>query len=168
MSSGKSFYGTDPNVHQSENTWFTPQKLIQNLGGLFDLDPCTVSYRPFDTAEVCIEYDLGHCGLEIDWPKELCVWMNPPYGKEIEPFIEKFKSHGNGIALVFARMGTQWMQDWIEEGRGVFFLRKRVRFIDKFGKTHSSAGADSCFLWQGAEARERIMESGIEGVFNRS
>lgn len=35
----KSFISTDPNTHQSENTWFTPKVFIDALGS-FDLDPC--------------------------------------------------------------------------------------------------------------------------------
>lgn len=91
--------------------------------------------------------------------------MNPPYGKEIGPFIEKFWDHGNGIALVFARMGTPWMQQWIERQGGVFFLRKRIAFIDINGVKGTNAGADSCLLYRGEVARNRIRESGLEGVF---
>lgn len=161
-----SFVGSDPHTHQSENCWFTPPEIMKNLGGLFDMDVCTMSFRPFDVAKVHVEHDKGQCAFQTKWKG--CVWMNPPYGKEIEPFIEKFKQHNNGIALVFARMGTPWMQKWIKDGGSVFFLRKRVRFIQKdLGKPISNSGADSCFLFCGDEARLRIEISGIEGVFNK-
>lgn len=94
------------------------------------------------------------------------VWMNPPYGKEIEPFIEKFKTHANGIALVFARMGTPWMQSWLASGGGIYFLRKRVRFVNKHGFiAKANPGTDSCLLFIGDMARQRIISSGIEGQF---
>ena len=157
-----SFVSTDPNTHQSENTWFTPPEIVKSLGE-FDMDVCTVSYRPFDIAKFHIEHDKDMNSLEINW--EGLVWMNPPYGKEINPFIEKFKNHNNGIALVFARTGTPWMQDWLESGGGVFFLRKRIAFISKEGKKGTNAGADSCLLYCGVEAQERIKKSGLKGVF---
>lgn len=160
-----SFVSTDPHTHQGENIWFTPPELINKLGFLFDMDVCTVSYRPFDIARTNIEYDKGECGLSTHWHG--LVWMNPPYGKEIEPFINKFKNHSDGIALVFARMGTPWMQDWVKSGNGIFFLRKRIAFISKDGKKGSNAGADSCFLYRGKLASEIIENSGIEGVFNK-
>lgn len=52
------FISTDPQNHQGENTWFTPKEIIEALGP-FDLDPCTVSFRPFDTAKNHIERDMG-------------------------------------------------------------------------------------------------------------
>lgn len=158
----KKFVGSDPSSHNSENTWFTPFEIVKPLGQ-FDVDVCTMSFRPFDVAKNHFEFDNGQNAFTLDW--EGFVWMNPPYGKEIAPFIEKFKQHGNGIALVFARMGTPWMQKWLSDGEGVFFLRKRIVFIDKHGvKGKANAGCDSCFLYVGEEAKQRILNSGIEGV----
>jgi len=111
------FVGSDPSSHQSENCWFTPLEIIKPLGK-FDMDVCTMSFRPFDVAKEHIEHDKGQDSLNMSWKG--CVWMNPPYGKEIEPFISKFKNHDNGVALVFARMGTPWMQDWILKGGGIY------------------------------------------------
>jgi hypothetical protein len=68
------FTATDPANHNSENTWFTPKIFIDTLGG-FDLDPCTMSFRPFDTANEHICYDIGQDGLKIDWYGD--VWLNP-------------------------------------------------------------------------------------------
>jgi len=158
----KSFVSTDPNTHQGDNTWFTPKHIIDSLGP-FDMDVCTVSTRPFDTATEHIEYDKGECGLALGWFGY--VWMNPPYGKEIEPFIKKFGQHENGIALVFARMGTPWMQEWISKGRDVFFLRKRVKFINRYGITGSNAGTDSCLLVCGSHAKDQVNKSGLEWVW---
>ena len=159
-----SFVSTDPHLHQGENTWFTPQEIIERLR-FFDMDVCTVSYRPFDVADFHIEHDKGMDSLDME--RKGFVWMNPPYGKEINPFIEKFKKHNNGIALVFARMGTPWMQDWVMSGGDIFFLRKRIAFISKEGKKATNAGADSCLLFCGEIARERIERSGLVGVFNK-
>jgi hypothetical protein len=83
-----SFVSTDPSNHQGENIWFTPPEIIKPLGA-FDLDVCTVSFRPFDIAKHHIEFDKGQDAFQKEWGG--IVWMNPPYGKEIEPFIKKFR-----------------------------------------------------------------------------
>lgn len=159
-----SFVATDPYSHNSQNTWFTPPEIVKKLGD-FDVDVCTTIRRPFDIAKQNIEAERLD-SLAVDWKIfGNFVWMNPPYGKEILPFIEKFKQHNNGIALVFARMGTPWMQQWIKEKKGVFFLRKRIAFIDINLKKGTNAGADSCFLYCGKEAERRIENSGLGGVF---
>lgn len=155
------FVSTDPFSHQSENTWFTPEKIIPPIK--FDLDPCTVSFRPFDIAEKNIEYDTGDCGLKETWSGN--VWMNPPYGQEIEPFINKFINHKKGVAIVFARTGTPWMQNILRSKFCVFFLRKRVSFISKDFIKKSNAGADSCFIIFGEENVKAVDTMGLEGVF---
>lgn len=156
-----SFTSTDPCSHNSENTWFTPKNIIPRIE--FDLDPCTMSFRPFDIASKNFEYDKGVCGLRNDWFGN--VWLNPPYGKEINPFIDKFIKHKNGICLVFCRMGTDFMQRVLKEKAVIFFLRKRIRFIDRNLKTSSNAGTDSCFIIYGDKNIQAVKNSTLEGVF---
>ncbi len=136
------FISTDPQNHQSENTWFTPFE-FKKLGE-FDLDPCTVSYRPHDMAKNNFEYDKKENGLVKNWHGD--VWLNPPYGKEIIPFIDKFIDHKQGVMLIFARMGSQGIQKLINKDAYFYFLRKRVRFIDKNCNISSNAGVDSCLV----------------------
>ena len=139
-----SFVSTDPPSRQSENTWFTPKSFIDSLG-VFDLDPCTMSFRPFDTAKKHFEFDRGQDALKLDWEGD--VWLNPPYGKEILPFIDKFITHRKGVMLVFARMGSEGIQRLIKSGAYFYFLRKRIRFLNKNGKIETSAGTDSCLVF---------------------
>lgn len=155
------FVSTDPQNHQSENTWFTPVEFKHKLG-MFDLDPCTVSYRPFDMAKHNFEYDKEQCGLELAWSGD--VWLNPPYGKEIEPFIEKFIMHKKGVMLIFARMGNKNVQKLVRSGAFLFMLRKRIHFIDKNLKKHTNAGADSCLVFYQDKWYE-IIANNFDGVF---
>lgn len=158
----KPFTSTDPASGQGENIWFTPPEIVKPLGH-FDIDVCTVSFRPFDIAKKHIEFDKGQNAFKEEWGG--IVWMNPPYGKEIDPFIERFMKIENGIALVFARMGTHWIQKFLKEENEIFLLRKRIAFISKEGIKGTGAGADSCFLIRGQEAKIKIEFSGLEGVF---
>jgi len=139
----KTFVSTDPNNHQSENTWFTPEK-FKEIGDFY-LDPCTVSFRPFDMAEYNVEYDKNYNGLKMVWSGD--VWLNPPYGKEIMPFVQKFIQHRQGVMLVFARMGAPYIQESLKAGAMIYCLRKRVAFIDKSGKKGTNAGTDSCLVF---------------------
>lgn len=156
-----SFSATDPSNHQSENTWFTPRSVVEKLG-VFDLDPCTVSFRPFDIAIEHIERDLGECGLSINWKNKRC-FINPPYGKEITPFIEKFiEEKPSGFMLIFSRMGSEGVQKLIKNGAYVFCLRKRITFIQKQGIKKTNAGTDSCLVfWNKDEIR---FLSEIDGI----
>jgi hypothetical protein len=154
------FTNTEPQNHESENIWFTPKHLIEALGP-FDLDPCTVSFRPFHTAKKHYEYDLGDNGLELPWIGD--VWLNPPYGKQIIPFIEKFLEHRKGIMLIFARMGSEGVQQLLKGGALCFCLRKRVFFIQKHGLKSTNSGTDSILVFFDEKYIEKCMV--MEGVF---
>ena len=128
-----------------DNTWFTPKELLKDLGE-FDLDPCSMSFRPFDIAKKTIEYDKGQDGLLEDWRFKR-LFINPPYGKEIYPFIEKFIDETpGGYLLMFARMGNDAVQNLINAGAFLFLLRKRVKFINRYGFQGNSAGTDSMLV----------------------
>lgn len=158
----KKFVGSDPSSHNSENTWFTP-KIFFELLGPFDLDPCTMSFAPFKTATISVCRDLGQCGLEYNW--EGRVWLNPPYGKEITPFLDKFKAHKKGICLIFARMGSEQIQNLLNHGAYLYCLRNRIAFINKEGISSTNAGCDSCFIFYDAD--EIINVTKFKGVLLR-
>lgn len=139
-----SFTKTDPQNHESENIWFTPKHFIDALGP-FDLDPCSVSYAPFKTANKIIYHDLGLDGLNENWIGD--VWLNPPYGKHIGPFIKKFMSHRLGCMLIFSRMDNKFIHDLLKDDAYLYCLRKRIKFIDKNLNTKSNAGTGSCLVF---------------------
>ena len=154
-----SFISTDPCSHESENTWYTPRVFTDLYE--FDLDPCTNSTRPFDTAKKHIEHDRGGCGLIANWSGD--VWLNPPYGKSIMPFVDKFSAHKKGVMLVFARMGASYIQESLRGGAYIYCLRKRIAFIDKNGKKATNAGADSCLVFYDLRFYE-IYKKHFDGV----
>lgn len=157
------FIATDPSTHQGKsNTWYTPEIYISSLGK-FDLDPCTMSTRPFNTAIVHYEHDLGVNGLSERWFGR--VWLNPPYGKEMEPFVDKFIQHQDGLCLIFARMGNKSVQKLIRSRANFFFLRKRIKFISELGSHQTNAGTDSCLVFYNEKEKQRIEKSGLDGVF---
>ena len=95
----------EPQNHQGKtNTWLTPLSLINALGE-FDLDPC--GFNGHKTAKKIIV--LPDNGLAIEWTGR--VWLNPPYGRNVNEWLQKLQKHNNGMALVFGRTDVKWFQD---------------------------------------------------------
>jgi hypothetical protein len=147
--SKRSFYAcSNPNHKGNTNTWFTPRTIIEPLGK-FDLDPCSQSYRPFDTAWRIFCEDKDDDGLQLPWFGR--VWLNPPYGRDIGKWLEKLAAHGNGIALVFARTETIWAQKAMAAATAINFLSGRISFIRADGRADTNAATGSMLLAYGGD-----------------
>ena len=89
--------------HQSQamqsDTWLTPPDVLAALG-TFDLDPCCPADMPWRTAARHIT--PAEDGLAQPWAGR--VWLNPPYSRGVIQWMAKLAQHGDGIALVFARL----------------------------------------------------------------
>lgn len=140
--------------------WLTPPELLRALG-TFDLDPCSPVVRPWDTAAV--HFSVYDNGLVRDWHGR--VWLNPPYGRETIHWLARLHSHGNGIALVFARTETAaWFKHVWGVATGVLFLRGRLDFYDVRGrKALYNAGAPSALVAYGQRNVDALKRSRIEG-----
>lgn len=156
----------DVTFERSKNTtveWLTPPELVKMLGE-FDLDPCTPINPPFTHAKV--NYNINNDGLKRDWFGR--VYMNPPYGKGMELWIEKLKLHGNGIALIFARTETKCFFKHIwDDAEAVLFVKGRIKFYNIDGKQKGTPGAPSIFVAYGKENAYMLEKSNIEGKFIR-
>lgn len=152
-------------------TWLTPPEIVHGLGP-FDLDPCTPQQgMPWRTAKKMLKPTDD--GLKTLWAKTAFVWMNPPYGGHKNSptsqhrWMEKAAEHGNGIALVLARMETSWMQDSVlnhPNVSAVVFTKGRLSFCRPDGTPGTSCPAGSVFIGYGAEAARRLkrgVESGL-------
>ena len=74
------------NVDTGQKTWITPRWIIEALGP-FDLDPCCPDEgMPWPTARKMVR--KSEDGLSVDWAEDR-VWLNPPYGRESKPFLER-------------------------------------------------------------------------------
>jgi hypothetical protein len=82
------------------------------------------------------------------------VFLNPPYSNPtIKLFIGKLSEHNNGIALIYARVGNTMFHEFVwNKASSIYFLRKRIKFIDEHGKEGGSPGTDSCFVAYGSKA----------------
>lgn len=134
------------NIDTGEKTWLTPKWLIDALGD-FDLDPCVPDGgMPWKTAAQMVTKSMD--GLKADWEGKR-IWLNPPYGREAEPFFHKMirRKSGGGIALVFARTDTRLWQDMIfPNATAILFLRRRLRFCKQDGTPGETATAPSALI----------------------
>lgn len=147
-----------------ENTkveWLTPPELVKQLGK-FDLDPCCPIDAPFYHATN--HYTIIDDGLSKEWKGR--VYLNPPYGRGMELWLEKLKYHGNGIALIFARTETKCFFEHIwHDADAILFVKGRIKFYHVSGVQGGTPGAPSVFIAYGKENAIALQNSGIEGRF---
>lgn len=136
MSKSKIYFRNE----KSTDIWLTPLALVRSLG-TFDLDPCAFPGHKTATRLFTLpETD----GLLEDWCGR--VWLNPPYGAECGKWVHRLASHGNGTALVFARLETVWFQSAVKKASAVFFPKGRISFLRATGEKAASASAPSAYL----------------------
>ena len=79
------------NADSGEKTWLTPKHIIDALGH-FDTDPCCPPNMPWRTADRMLT--KADDGTTAPWVGR--VWLNPPYGREAYPFLERMSRYNGG------------------------------------------------------------------------
>jgi site-specific DNA-methyltransferase (adenine-specific) len=124
--------------------WLTPNHIIEELikkyGDLFD--PCP-RLPDFD-------------GLEIEWPRDQWIYVNPPYSN-IETWAKKcfveWKKGSKIIMLIPARTDTRYFHTWIHPHAKIEFIKGRLKYLNPITKeTKGSAPFPSIFcIYNGNE-----------------
>lgn len=158
---------------QSTDTWLTPPELIwgspkEGYTGLgpFDLDPATPENgMPWPTAARMLKPSDN--GLASEWPADAFVFMNPPFGRGQEAWMEKMANHpGGGIALVFARTETKWFQRFVLNHpniSAVVFQEGRLKFHRANGDVGDAPPAGPAWIAYGEEGARRLKRAVREG-----
>lgn len=139
--------------------WLTPLWVIRSLGS-FDLDPCAPVTRPWSTAKK--HYTVKQDGLSKQWKGR--VWLNPPYGREIKKWTDKFSDSSEGIALVFARTDSAWFHRLFLKCYGLLIVKGRISFCYPSGIDSNKKIAASVFFAKSKKDWKRLMNAGIPGV----
>jgi len=150
---------TKPN-NGAHDTWLTPPSIL-NVLGEFDLDPCAAPQpRPWPTAKI----QLTEHGLGSAWVGR--VWLNPPYGTDIDLWLERMAEHGRGIALTFARTETEAWVRWVwPYAKAVLFIAGRLYFYLPDGtRAKGNAGGPSALIAYSDFDVEVLKQSGIAGA----
>lgn len=114
--------------HSSKSVeWYTPQDFYDKLHAEFDfnLDPCAT-----DNNHKCdLYYTKEQDGLKQDWTGKR-VWMNPPYGRGIDKWMEKIATSDIelGVALIPVRCDTRWFHNWVVDKAEIRFIKGRLKF----------------------------------------
>jgi hypothetical protein len=122
-------------VHHSSETpeHYTPAVIIdatiECFEGCIDLDPCSNPGKP--NVPALNYFTQAEDGLQQSWAGK--VYMNPPYGREIDSWIDKLLLEATSgevteaIALVPARPDTRWFSSLREHV--CCFVEGRLTFI---------------------------------------
>ena len=139
--------------------WLTPPEILGALGP-FDMDPCASQFQPWRTAAQ--QFTIEDDGLAREWYGR--VWCNPPYGPHAEKFLARMATHGNGIALIFARTETKAFQEhcW-RSADAMLFMAGRIKFRLPGGGVSGPAGAPSVLVAYGQPNAQALRRSGIAG-----
>lgn len=132
-------------LDKPEPVALTPKYLVESLGE-FDLDPCAAPYWPLAKKNYVIEH--GQNGLALPWYGR--VWLHPPVSRASD-FLDRLSMVGNGIALVYARVETEWFHKLVwQRATGVLFLKGRLTFLDRDQQPYkANAGGPSCLVAYG-------------------
>lgn len=141
--------------------WYTPAYIFEALGCLFDLDVAAPAGGPL---HVPARRWLSNESLAQPWSG--FVWMNPPFGgrNSLAPWLAKFLSHGNGIALTPDRSSAPWWQDAARRADAVLFIDGKVKFIRPDGSIGKSPSAGTTLFAAGPQAvsaLERAEHAGL-------
>jgi len=119
--------------------WGTPQNLFDYLDKQFKF---TLDAAATAKNAKCEQfYTKEQDGLLYDWTGT--VWLNPPYGTQIEHWMRKAHDSAQTTAkavvvLVHARTDTKWWHHWVNRASEIWFIEGRLKFVGESG-TASSA-----------------------------
>lgn len=139
--------------------WYTPPQVFAALGCRFDLDVAPARYGKSHVP--CADHVLTD-GLVEDWAG--FVWMNPPFGGRngIEPWLDRFFDHGNGIALAPDRTSAPWFWRAWERAELVLFTRK-IRFLRPDGSAGVSPSNGTALFAVGAPGVQALRDAAAAG-----
>ena len=151
--------------------WATPSELLNRLYavfGRFDLDPCSPSKRERDApVRARVHFTMADDGLNLPWHGR--VFVNPPYGRELERWIAKAKAEveqGRArcvVALVPSRTDTRWWHEHIAGVADVYLLRGRLAFGD--GEVPAPFPS-AVVVWGADSAAVQAMREQLDGAWH--
>lgn len=142
--------------------WITPKYIIDKLSP-FDLDPCASVTQPWPTASTM--WTVEDDGLSRKWFGH--VWLNPPYGREAEKWLQFMSEHNDGICLIFARTETKMFFRYIwSVATALFFIESRLHFCRPNGeRMKTNSGGPSVLVAYGEHAASKLKQCNLSGVY---
>ncbi len=149
--------------------WYTPPHVFEALGCRFDLDVASPGQdvTPWIPARrFYVRPKVPNVPTSLDMPWEGFVWMNPPFGgrNALVPWLDKFFSHGNGIALVPDRTSAPWWQTFASKADGILFIAPKLKFIGPDGKPGNSPAQGTTLMAAGGKASRALLRAAENGL----
>lgn len=141
-------------MSSARGDWQTPEIVLEALRQAFGditLDPCTTYANPCRAKRILTPAEDG---LKSPWLQCGLIYVNPPYGRGIGPWIQKCHQYRKAgrvdpiVALVPARTDTAWWQD--NPADAVCFWRGRLTFR---GAPHPAPFPSALLFWGADESR---------------
>jgi phage N-6-adenine-methyltransferase len=137
--------------YTSSERWQTPPEIFNPLMLEFSFDLDAAADK--DTKRVPLF--LSDALLVADWPGKR-IWLNPPYGRKLEPFVRRAADEADKgktvVALIpFRCRAAWWHESVIGRAVEVRCVRKRIKFVRPDGTRGKFTGScDSCIVvWCG-------------------
>ena len=120
---------TSAMTSSASDEWETPQEVFDALHSEFGF---SIDVAANERNAKCADfYSVEDDGLVQEWAPRV-VWMNPPYGRNIEYWVAKAAIEaGKGatvVGLVPARTDTRWWHTWVMPLAEIRFVRGRIKF----------------------------------------
>lgn len=135
--------------------WQTPPEVWDPLHAEFDFDLDAAA----DAITTRLPNYLTDALSPARWPGQR-IWLNPPYGKKLEPFVRRAADEAGYNKLVVALIpfrcrGGWWHDAVLGRAREVRCVRKRVSFVRLDGSRGEFTGScDSCIvIWDAIQCR---------------
>lgn len=153
----------DPCIGKTDE-WYTPPYVFEALGCTFSTDVASpgAAVTPWIPAARFVKGG----SLERDWADWGFVWMNSPFGGRngLVPWLDKFFSHGNGIALVPDRTSAPWWQQFAPRADAILFVSPKIKFIGADGNEGKSPSDGTCLMAVGLNAIEALKRAQAKGL----
>ena len=142
-----------PQTEMTSDDCYTPPEVFDRLGVVFDVDVCAppggVPWIPAKSYLTQAEN-----GLATNWAGN--VWMNPPFSN-VEPWVDKWLNHANGIALLPCVKHSRWVETlWTSTAKVAWINQTELKFITADGQKQIWP---IVWLWAIGQSNEKALQS---------
>lgn len=137
----------------ASDEWYTPAYVFDALECGFDMD---VAHPRDHETHVPADAFIFADSLTEAWRG--FIWMNPPFGGRngLEPWLDKFFAHGNGIALTPDRTSAPWWQAAAKRADAILFVDGKIRFERPDGSVGKQPGNGTTLFASGIQALDAL------------
>lgn len=141
--------------------WYTPRYIFDAMGVLFDLDVSAPASGP-----VHVPCDAWIYERSLETPWSGFIWMNPPFGGRngLVPWLDKFFSHGNGVALTPDRTSAPWWQCAANKCDAVLFVDGKIKFEMPCGNVGKSPSTGTTLFASGPNGMSSLENAAKSGL----